>query len=335
VGELANQGYDIAVVARDVLALLRDLVVAKVCAGASTSDLLDLADEERRDVAALSERTDPDDLVRLHQGFSAGFDDVVRSGEPRAALEMLLVRLARRPALLPLDDLVTRLAALEKRLTGGGGPAPRGGSPQSPPRGSGPPRTEPRPMSSAPERPSGRESRATGSTPRATAPEPTEEPPRAPLAINGAAPAPRIAQTTSPAPGEPEALLQFRAIVERVRAVRPELAAFLNHASVITATADRVVIAFEAGSVFDRNARAPDAVPIIEQAVRDHFGSGTVLVFETTEKSSAGATVSSVDEKERNERKQAAISRAKGHPRIAQAAEILGARLKEIRIPED
>jgi len=129
--------------------------------------------------------------------------------------------------------------------------------------------------------------------------------------------------------------MQFRAVVERVRAVRPELAAFLNHASVIGASADRVVIAFEAGSVFERNARAPDAVPIIEQAVRDHFADKTVLVFETIEKSSAAATVSAVDEKERNERKQAAISRAKGHPRIAQAAEILGARLKEIRIPED
>jgi DNA polymerase-3 subunit gamma/tau len=329
VGELANQGYDVAVVARDTLALLRDLVVAKVCSGAATSDLLDLADEERRDVSALAERTDPDDLVRLHQGFSAGFDDVVRSGEPRAALEMLLVRLARRPALLPLDDLVTRLAALEKRLTAGGA-APRGGSPAAPPRGSGPSRPEPRSMPSAPERPSGRESRGTASAPRAAPPEPADEPPRA---INGALPARSAAEPAPPAEGD--VLTEFRAIVERVRAARPELAAFLNHASVIGASADRVVIAFEAGSVFERNARAPDAVPVIEQAVRDHFVSGTVLAFETIEKTASGATVSAVDEKERNERKQAAISRAKGHPRIAQAAEILGARLKEIRIPED
>ena len=43
-----NQGYDTAHVARDLLALLRDLVVAKVCKEPAT--LLDLADEEVRDV---------------------------------------------------------------------------------------------------------------------------------------------------------------------------------------------------------------------------------------------------------------------------------------------
>ncbi|HEX3595883.1 MAG TPA: DNA polymerase III subunit gamma/tau, partial [Polyangiaceae bacterium] len=104
VAQLANQGYDMATVARDVLAVLRDLVVSKVCT--SPGELLDLADEERADVGALAERTSADDLVRLHQGFSAAFDDVVRSGQVRAALEMLLVRLSRRPVLIPIDELV-------------------------------------------------------------------------------------------------------------------------------------------------------------------------------------------------------------------------------------
>ena len=99
VGELAAQGHDLPHVTRDLLALLRDVVVAKVCP--EPGDLIDLADEERRDVMALAQGGDADDLVRLHQGFSQGFDDVVRSGQPRAALEMLLVRLARRPPLVP------------------------------------------------------------------------------------------------------------------------------------------------------------------------------------------------------------------------------------------
>src|SRR6478609_9193221 len=114
IAELSNQGYDTAHVARDLLALLRDLVVAQVCKDPGA--LLDLADEEVRDVRELAEATHADDLIRLHQGFSQGFDDVVRSGQPRAALEMLLVRLARRPPLLPVDELLRRLAALEQRL---------------------------------------------------------------------------------------------------------------------------------------------------------------------------------------------------------------------------
>src|SRR5206468_3022492 len=71
-----------------------------------------------------------------------GYDDVVRSGQPRAALEMLLVRLARRPPLLPVDELVRRLAALEQRLGGARGPQP----PAGPSRGA----PAPQPMAQRP-----------------------------------------------------------------------------------------------------------------------------------------------------------------------------------------
>ncbi|HET9954603.1 MAG TPA: DNA polymerase III subunit gamma/tau, partial [Polyangiaceae bacterium] len=118
VADLANQGHDMTHVARDVLQLLRDLVVAKVCE--NPGSLLDLPDEEAREVKALAVPADTDDLLRLHQGFGEGFDDIARSGQPRAALEMLLVRLSRRPPLLPVDGMLQRLTQLEHRLHGGG-----------------------------------------------------------------------------------------------------------------------------------------------------------------------------------------------------------------------
>src|SRR4051812_5501164 len=145
VGELAREGYDLPHVARDFLAHLRDLVIAKV--SADPGPLLDLADAEVADVKALAARSSVDDLTRLHQGFSKSFDDVVRSGQPRASLEMTLVRLARRPPLLPVDELLRRLGDLERRLGGGGGgpagspgaqsrgPAPGGGAGGPPPGG--------------------------------------------------------------------------------------------------------------------------------------------------------------------------------------------------------
>ncbi len=150
VGDLAREGYDLPHVARDFLSHLRDLVIAKV--SDNPAPLLDLADEEIGDVKALAARSSVDDLTRLHQGFSKSFDDVVRSGQPRAALEMTLVRLARRPPLLPVDELLRRLGDLERRLGGSGGggppggagapqnrgPAPGGGGGQSPGGGGGP-----------------------------------------------------------------------------------------------------------------------------------------------------------------------------------------------------
>ena len=145
VGDLAREGYDLPHVARDFLSHLRDLVIAKV--SDNPAPLLDLADEEIGDVKALAARSNVDDLTRLHQGFSRSFDDVVRSGQPRASLEMTLVRLARRPPLLPVDELLRRLGDLERRLAGGGGgpagssgapqnrgPAPGGGQPQGGPQ---------------------------------------------------------------------------------------------------------------------------------------------------------------------------------------------------------
>ncbi|MEP7124104.1 MAG: DNA polymerase III subunit gamma/tau, partial [Byssovorax sp.] len=131
VGDLAREGYDLPHVARDFLSHLRDLVIAKV--SDDPAPLLDLADEEIGDVKALAARSSVDDLTRLHQGFSKSFDDVVRSGQPRASLEMTLVRLARRPPLLPVDELLRRLGDLERRLGGGGGGGPAGspGAPQN------------------------------------------------------------------------------------------------------------------------------------------------------------------------------------------------------------
>ncbi|HEX6276830.1 MAG TPA: DNA polymerase III subunit gamma/tau, partial [Polyangiaceae bacterium] len=147
VAELAEQGRDVGHVAKDLLALLRDLVVTKVCPEPGT--LLDLPAEEAREVQTLAQAGTADDLVRLHQGFAQGYDDVAKSGQPRAALEMLLVRLARRPPLVPIDDWVARLAQLERRLGGGGG-GPGPGRERSPaPR----PQHDPPPPKTTPARP--------------------------------------------------------------------------------------------------------------------------------------------------------------------------------------
>ncbi len=124
---VARQGFDLVHLCRDLLHHVRNVVVAKVCAEGKARELLDLADEEVADVIALAQKSDTDDLTRLFTGLSRGFDEIVKSGQVRAALEMTLVRLARRPALLPLDELLARLGELEKRLASGAPPPARGG----------------------------------------------------------------------------------------------------------------------------------------------------------------------------------------------------------------
>jgi len=143
---VSEQGFDLVHFARDWLKHLRDLVVAKTNENATDDTwtrLLDLADDERRDVCELAKRTSQDDLVRLYQGFSKSFDEIAKSAYPRAAFEVTLVRLSRRAALLPIDELLVRLGELERRLAhgqpppGGGGGGGGGGAPKpkrEPPR---------------------------------------------------------------------------------------------------------------------------------------------------------------------------------------------------------
>lgn len=158
IAELANEGYDLTNVARDFLSHLRDLVVAKVSQDASR--LIESAEEELNDLAEVAESTQAEDLSRVFLGFSRAYDDIVRSGQSRAAFEMALVRLAQRPALVPVDDLMRKLVELERRMKAGA-QGPPGGTDTSP-KGGAPTTTE----SSARDRPDAKPSRDIPSAPR-------------------------------------------------------------------------------------------------------------------------------------------------------------------------
>lgn len=131
VQQVSDQGYDLSAFSRDFLALWRDLVVARIVP--EPGAMLDLADEEREDVLSIAKSAEPSDLERLFAAWSRTVDEVARAREPRWVLEMSLVRLSHRPALVPVDELIARLHELERRLGAGGGSDPKG-----PPRGAPP-----------------------------------------------------------------------------------------------------------------------------------------------------------------------------------------------------
>jgi len=129
VDAIAREGYDLPNVAKGLLGVLRDLVVARVVQ--DSSDLLDLADDERAEVLELAGLYDAVDLERLFAAWARVTEEVARAREPRWALEMAVVRLSHRPSLVPVEDLLSRLHELERRISsgGGGGPRPSGGAP--------------------------------------------------------------------------------------------------------------------------------------------------------------------------------------------------------------
>ncbi len=352
VGQLASQGFDILHVSRHVLALLRDLVVAKVCR--TPEDLIDLADEERRDVVALAARTDADDLVRIHQGFSTGFDEIARGGQPRAALEMLLVRLARRPHLIPIDDLVARLAALERRLgarsADDGRPARPGPTPQASPVARSRPR-EARPSAAAAERavdPGSDEppdaAPSAGASEGAGAPGGAAEPPqRARTAPSkDAGPQGRHGRNGADAPPAeaPEAsrtkMDRWREVLELVRSERPELAAVLQHAAPLEVSGERLRLGYERGSVWEEHVNADEPLGVVTRAARACFGQETDVSFDfASRNASTLETVATANLREKEARKKAQKELASRHPMVGTVIDVLGARLKGVRIPDD
>jgi DNA polymerase-3 subunit gamma/tau len=366
VADLSDQGYDVTQVARGILAELRDLVVAKVCR--EPDRLLDLADEESAEVKALAASADADDLLRLHHGFSTPFDDIVKSADVRAAVEMLLVRLARRPPLVPIDDLVTRLSELEQRLSSGGPPPPgpsrstggAGPAPSRPPS-RGPSAQGPTPgVGSASTGPSGATvsrtppTRAMAGSPQTTASvtslgaavqehvsigaRAVATPAAAPLL----APVAAVVQTTGAAVGmarseassRSPSLDAWRAVLARVRAERPPLASILEHASPIAVSAERVVLGYEQGSFLAAQATESSHVELLTRHVREYFGTTTPVAFDLSASSKANPSVASLDIEERRVRLEQARRAVAEHPLVRAAIDILGAELKDVRVTE-
>jgi DNA polymerase III subunit gamma/tau len=359
VDQLAEQGFDLGHVARDMLRHLRNLIVAKVSDGGKARDagarrggvedpslreLLDLADEEVREVVDLASRTDADDLSRLFQGFSQAFDDVVRSSQPRMALEMALVRLARRPPLLPLDELLSRVGDLERRIVGSGGPAtpppapvPRGGGGggSTGPRGiHAPAGTAPGAVTSGPVFDPGPGAGRTHGALALSTEAPRAHPAEGVRPVVVSFPAPVVHPPAAPAATVP-AIEVWRAILDRLRASRPAIASVFEHAMPMTVTAGRIVLGFESPDGFAA-ARASEASALgaLRREAAAYFGTPTEIVLQGEAMSETGVrSVAVLDAENRS----TAIARARAaveeHPVVREAIRLFGARVQDVKLP--
>jgi DNA polymerase-3 subunit gamma/tau len=362
---VANQGFDMVHVARDLLALLRDAVVSAVCQ--HPEELIDLPEEEQAQVHEFA-RAGSDDLVRLHQGFSRGYDEIARSSQPRAALEMLLVKLARRPPLLPIDDLIDRLSRLERRTLSGGGGGSAGSSggggrptPERAPSAARrpPARAEP---SSAP--PGGPVSRPAPSAPPARPAPPAPPAPPTPSAPRArpAPPAPRQPlQSDAPRPSTPQPsgraveppvaapsapdraaevspVELWRQVVDGIRGGNPKLGAFLDHAEVIRIDGECIQLGIDKHSLFHGEVTSQSTLREIAEAARLVFGTRPRVQFDSRELGGSTAppseTVFAKDKEARLQKERDEIERARAHPVVLEAMRVFGARVKNIELPK-
>lgn len=368
VADLTAESCDLTLVARDLLSLFRDLVVAKLCT--DSDDLLDLGDDERASIRQLSEAAEANDLLRLQQGFSKSFDDVARASDPRSALEMLLVKLGLRPALLPIDGLLARLRSMEARLAsgeaGGGSSAPggrpsavtpssRAASPQSasPQAGAARPLTAPLPATGRPTSGASPSRESVQTRPEApiefpkkkqSTPSPQRQSAAMPPPVSTApASSPSGSSTSSskaPSPGATPAASNapqtrqdvWRKILSHISEDRPDILAVLQHAVPLKISPKEIALAFEEGSVLEGPMRSEESIQLLQKAAEACLGNCPQIKF--TVAAPGEETLAASEKRARQTRHKQAIQDAREHPSVLEAVEVLGARVKRVELEQ-
>ncbi len=107
-------------------------------------------------------------------------------------------------------------------------------------------------------------------------------------------------------------------------------------AAPLTVTPTELVVGFEPGSVVAAQAAGKEAVAALTRAASEHFGARVHVVVELDSERSRGFdTLAQQQVRERRAKVQHAIAEAKRHPRVVDAMEVLGARLKDLKLASD
>jgi DNA polymerase-3 subunit gamma/tau len=114
IDDLYNQGHDLKRFYLDLLTYLRHLLLAGLHPGAR--NLAPVADSEWEELTRLARQVPAIHLHNLLSVLLQGEEELRRTPQPRLALEVLLLKLVHLEPLIPVQDWLQRLAALEQRL---------------------------------------------------------------------------------------------------------------------------------------------------------------------------------------------------------------------------
>ena len=120
VDDVVMRGHDLRNFCRDLLAHFRDLLVSKV---SDSQELLESAICDAPELKRQSELFSEADLVRFFHSLAETETLLKTAAHPRYQLEVGLVKLMEMRRLEPLNELISRLAALEESMRTGKPPS--------------------------------------------------------------------------------------------------------------------------------------------------------------------------------------------------------------------
>jgi len=108
--EVYTQGYDVVQYYRELVELMRNLLLIKAAPAISTPDL---TAEERQDLVATGQPLSLDELTQIFNIlFSAEFS-IRNSSDPRIAMELVLIKMTRTGSVASIADVIEKLSRLE------------------------------------------------------------------------------------------------------------------------------------------------------------------------------------------------------------------------------
>ena len=116
--EAYNAGLDMKYFYQMLIGHFRNLLLIKIMG--KNPELLNLGEEEAAGLAGQTERMSRETVQRLLDILMMEEENVKRSQNPRINLETILVRMAYLEPLIPIDEWLSRMEGLEKRLSTGG-----------------------------------------------------------------------------------------------------------------------------------------------------------------------------------------------------------------------
>ncbi|MGB3050651.1 MAG: DNA polymerase III subunit gamma/tau [Polyangiales bacterium] len=304
---LADKSVDMQHFARQLLQLMRDLVVLKLDAG----DPADWVPEEREAAEALIGDIDILELQRGFRATSKVMDEMAQSPNPKLMLEMGLVRVATRPPLQSVSELLARLDALQGNPGVTGGPA-AGSRPRKPN-----PKAESKPQP-APE----------VKLEAAPAPDPLPEPRRR-TPSEPIMPATKHSGGFQTSTGEVltpirrAALQEWEELVGTLEQQQPALAAVLEHGIPKAVGPDRIVLSFKDGSFYGRQAESPESIAAIARVAEQQLGARPEIQIRFDAQGEAATkTVAAVAAQRKEAEAEAKRKEALNHPRVRDAIDV-------------
>jgi DNA polymerase-3 subunit gamma/tau len=358
VDDLVMRGHDLRNFCRDLLAHLRDLLVAKVCG--ETGSSLDSSAADRKELARQAAAFTESDLIRFFHSLTETENSLRTAAHPRYQLEVGLVKLMEMRRLAPLTELFARLDALEDALRTGTSPAAQQRTPPASGSGSGgtggktsgTPRT-PRAGSSenvrsadaaSTVRPEAEEPpfEGVGGTPRATTPPPpplTLVPPAAAAPPPELESAPELTSQTPPAPSEttvaqsapPGSLVgQIKAALEKRR--RMFLVTALDAAHRVSVEDGELYVEFapEAKHLRDTLAK-PEGIKNLREVCRELLGHDIGVRISVKERGAQSDDMPLSQDDEARRDKQQLREMAEQHPAVQQVLHKFHGEIVDVR----